>query len=297
MNTKVPAPYLGKEKYIFVSYAHKDSDRVFPVLSRLSELGYRIWFDLGIDPGTEWDENIAHHIDACEYYLAFVSKSFIDSENCKDELVYARDLSKNRLIVYLEEVDLPSGIAMRVNRIQSVFRYKYSDEKDFIDSICTSKGIALCRADIKLADTMTDSRIRKPRISFWLSFAFFILAVTFVCALAVALIGESSAFASFFAMEERPFRVMLSALSIASSAFAVVFAVIARYGLEKKSAKVLVNIFIYLPLGLGLLPIALVGGLAALIIGALFVVPFAIWLFLDDGKSAGKIKESFKKKK
>ena len=49
-------PYEGTDPYIFISYAHRDKDRVLPVLRSLSERGYRIWFDEGIDPGTEWAE-------------------------------------------------------------------------------------------------------------------------------------------------------------------------------------------------------------------------------------------------
>ena len=46
-------PYEGKEPYIFISYAHKDSDRVFPILEELDRRGYRVWYDDGIAPGSE----------------------------------------------------------------------------------------------------------------------------------------------------------------------------------------------------------------------------------------------------
>ena len=41
------------------------------------------------------------------------------SDNCKDELNFARDLQKERLLVYLENVKLPLGMAMRLNRLQA----------------------------------------------------------------------------------------------------------------------------------------------------------------------------------
>lgn len=48
--------YNGNEPYIFISYAHKDNNTVYPVIARIQKDGYRAWFDEGIDPGTEWDE-------------------------------------------------------------------------------------------------------------------------------------------------------------------------------------------------------------------------------------------------
>lgn len=124
-------PYTGDESYIFVSYSHKDSDRVHPIINRLLSKGFRVWYDEGIDPGTEWDENIADHLKRCVGILAFLSENYLNSENCRDELNYARDLGKGRLLVYLEPVELPAGMAMRLNRIQAIHMYKYKDPADF----------------------------------------------------------------------------------------------------------------------------------------------------------------------
>ena len=52
---RIPYPaYKGNEPYIFVSYAHKDSDAVFREIRRLNDLGYHVWYDEGIAPGNEW---------------------------------------------------------------------------------------------------------------------------------------------------------------------------------------------------------------------------------------------------
>jgi len=109
-------PYRGDAPYIFISYAHRDSENVLPIITTMQNSGFRIWFDEGIDPGTEWDNVIAAQIEKCNYFLAFVSQNYLASENCKDELNFARDLGKHRLLVYLEDVALPSGMAMRIWR-------------------------------------------------------------------------------------------------------------------------------------------------------------------------------------
>ena len=141
--------YTGDKPYIFISYAHKDQEMVYPIIAKMQEDGYRVWFDEGIYPGEEWDISIAQSIDKCSYFLSLMSQNYIHSENCLDELVYARDLGKKRVLIYLEEVILPSGIAMRTNRIQSIFKYRYSAEQDFYMKLYRSDGLQDCLSETK----------------------------------------------------------------------------------------------------------------------------------------------------
>lgn len=48
-----PVAYEGSEPYIFVSYSHKDSATVLPVISELQAEGFRVWYDASIEAGTE----------------------------------------------------------------------------------------------------------------------------------------------------------------------------------------------------------------------------------------------------
>ena len=41
--------YSGDEPYVFISYAHKDSEFVFDEISILNDAGYNIWYDEGIE--------------------------------------------------------------------------------------------------------------------------------------------------------------------------------------------------------------------------------------------------------
>lgn len=97
-------------------------------------MGYNVWFDEGIDPGSEWDDTIATRIQNAACFLAFISKNFLESDNCKDELNYARDLGCERIIIYLENVNLPSGLQMRIGRTQAIHKYRYSDT-DFFEKV------------------------------------------------------------------------------------------------------------------------------------------------------------------
>ena len=91
--------YEGKEPYIFVSYAHRDSGTVLPVASSLYEDKYRVWYDEGIAPGSEWPHNIAVHLEHADTVVAFVSENSAASINCENEIVRAKELEKN-IIVY-----------------------------------------------------------------------------------------------------------------------------------------------------------------------------------------------------
>ena len=118
------APYKGDKPYIFISYSHKDRDEAVKVIRLLQQNRYRVWYDEGIDPGTEWDDNIAGHINQCEYFLALISPNSVTSSNCKDEIKYAMDLDKPRALVYLTDTQLPAAMQMRLGRLQAVYKYK-----------------------------------------------------------------------------------------------------------------------------------------------------------------------------
>ena len=47
-------PYEGDKPYIFISYAHADDDAVLPIVSDMHRRGYNIWYDEGIEVGSEW---------------------------------------------------------------------------------------------------------------------------------------------------------------------------------------------------------------------------------------------------
>ena len=148
-----PIPYKGPEPYIFISYAHKDSDRVWPIIDRMLKDGYRVWYDEGIDPGTEWDEFIASHIENCSYFIAFLSANYMASDNCKDELNFVRDLNKHRLLIHLEDhVQLPAGMRMRLGRLQAIHWYTYTNRDEAFSKLYSSEHL-----DTQLGDAPADA--------------------------------------------------------------------------------------------------------------------------------------------
>ena len=54
-----PSAYKGDEPYVFISYAHDDSNLIYPIIGELQKKGLRVWYDEGIEVGTHWDEIIS----------------------------------------------------------------------------------------------------------------------------------------------------------------------------------------------------------------------------------------------
>ena len=116
--------YTGDAPYIFVSYAHADGEVVFREILKLHEAGYRVWFDEGIDPGTDWPQHIAQAVVKCSLFLIFTSPRSFASENCRNEVNLALNRKKKFLSIYLEETELPLGLELRMGDLQAVLKYK-----------------------------------------------------------------------------------------------------------------------------------------------------------------------------
>lgn len=138
--------YEGKEKYIFISYAHADSNRVLPIIEALAADGYRVWYDSGIEAGTEWPEYIEERLIDSSVVLAFMSPAAVDSQNCRNEINFALELKKEVLVVYLEETALRKGMRLQLNSSQSLFRNKHQTEASFRKELLNARILAGCRA-------------------------------------------------------------------------------------------------------------------------------------------------------
>ena len=138
--------YEGNEAYIFISYAHKDAAKVMPIIEGLADKGFRIWYDAGIEAGSEWPEYIAEHLEGCSAFIAFISEAAIASKNCRREINFAIDLDKEPLAIYLEEVKLTAGMRMQLGTLQAMFYYRHPNLTSFVDSLAEAKNIQGCSA-------------------------------------------------------------------------------------------------------------------------------------------------------
>ena len=68
--------YSGTDPYVFVCYAHKDSDSVYSDLAELNQAGINLWFDEGITAGTSWRAEIASAIKGASKFI-FLSRKHL----------------------------------------------------------------------------------------------------------------------------------------------------------------------------------------------------------------------------
>jgi len=141
--------YQGNGPYIFVSYAHKDSDRVLPIISKMQDKGYNVWFDAGIEAGTEWPEYIAEHLYGCTVFLAFLSQSALASQNCRQEINFAVELKKEALLIHLDESEIPVGLRMRLGFTPQIHMSRHGSHLSFLEELFRNNLLLSCCEESK----------------------------------------------------------------------------------------------------------------------------------------------------
>lgn len=130
---RLPFPaYNGDETYMFVSYAHIDSKRVFKEIKRFHDEGYHIWYDEGISPGNEWKEDIVKHLVDSSLFIVFITFNSVKSDNVKKEINYAIHKKIPILPIYLDdfdEIEMDSVLEFELTNIQGILKTNLSEEE------------------------------------------------------------------------------------------------------------------------------------------------------------------------
>lgn len=129
---RIPA-FEGRDPYIFVSYAHKNSDMVMPIIESLFNDKYRVWYDEGIAPGSEWPKNIEDHLKAASVVLVFVSKESLASLNCENEIANSKS-DKRKVFEY----SLDGSTHHKLKDCQTVNNYE--ELKRYLDNDLIGDG-------------------------------------------------------------------------------------------------------------------------------------------------------------
>jgi hypothetical protein len=119
--------YKGTAPYIFISYAHKDSDTVFPIIAEFHKAGFPIWYDQGIELGN-WPKEIGEAILKSSLFIVFISKSAAESPNVYREINYALSKNKRYTHIWLEDAPLDSGLEIQISAVQGIMRFKMAPE-------------------------------------------------------------------------------------------------------------------------------------------------------------------------
>ena len=138
--------------YVFVSYASRDRDLVFPVVERLERAGVGIWIDReGIPGGANYGQEIAEALKGCAAVLLMCSPRAFASRNVKQEIALAWRFERPYLPLLLEEVAVPDDVAYWLEGAQWVEVLDHSDNR-WLPRVTTALaplGIVTDEHDIK----------------------------------------------------------------------------------------------------------------------------------------------------
>ena len=111
VQTKFEA-YAGHEPYLFVSYSHRDSKVVYPILDALYDKKYRMWYDESCENGNDFRDELRRRIERATAVLLFVSASSMASPFCGMEIIVARENGKRLYPIYLDDSVVPPAFEL-----------------------------------------------------------------------------------------------------------------------------------------------------------------------------------------
>lgn len=127
--------YKGDEPFIFVSYRHNAWPSVYPVIKKLIDSDYRVWYDDGIDAGSEWPESIQEHLEKCNVFMPFITNDFCNSKNCRREVVFADESNKFIVPIFMEDAKLTQGMGITLASCQAIYKYQIVNEELFYERL------------------------------------------------------------------------------------------------------------------------------------------------------------------
>lgn len=117
------------------------------MLSRLELDGCRFWYDQGIFTGEEWHDEVMLHLRKAFCIIAFISKKFIMSKNCIEEIITARNIGKTIIPIYIDCLKVPEYIDnfKFLTELNSVFALDLYNDMRIYEKIYSTPAIETCR--------------------------------------------------------------------------------------------------------------------------------------------------------
>lgn len=114
---------LSGRPYAFVSYAHADAARVYPLIRQLHHDGFEFWYDQGIEPTESWAETIPGRIDDSHLFIVFASTVAYSRRGVQMEVDWAVKHSAKILVVQLDK-EIPVGLDFLTGAEQKLLAFK-----------------------------------------------------------------------------------------------------------------------------------------------------------------------------
>jgi hypothetical protein len=101
----------------------------------MQKSGFRVWYDSGIEVGTEWPQYIAEHLAEASCVMMFMSPNMAESHNCRNEINLASELKKEMLVVHLKDFEPPLGLKLLLNLSQAIYKPRFKKDADFLEEL------------------------------------------------------------------------------------------------------------------------------------------------------------------
>lgn len=141
---------LSDNEYLFISYAHANSNKIYPFLNKLYDLGINFWYDEKLKVGKSWTEIALKALNdsKCKGILFFVSKEFINSDACEIEVreAYKKILENDFLYIPIcvDDENISKQLILAKNEINKK-RIAFYQKSVFFDQVLyirlTDEGI------------------------------------------------------------------------------------------------------------------------------------------------------------
>lgn len=127
----------GEKPYAFVSYAHENSELVFPIIKKLYDIGFEMWYDQGIHLGAQdFKRVIVDFLHPCNFMLLFISPDTFNSEYMKKEIEFAMGEKIAILPIYLAPTEIPPVFRFdKFHTIQGIMKYEMDEDAFFSELI------------------------------------------------------------------------------------------------------------------------------------------------------------------
>ena len=141
----IPPGPQPERPFVFASYSHVDTKKVEAIIEKLKAASYRVYYDDDIPLGADWKRDLDNRVMKSRVFLAFISESYLSSENCMHELNLRLNSNPRGYspLVFLEKVELPPNIAEITQNYQHINQYLL-DDKSFYSKLQRAKGMKKC---------------------------------------------------------------------------------------------------------------------------------------------------------
>lgn len=139
--------YDGPEPYIFISYSHRDTDKVYEILKLIDKEKFRFWYDDTMEIGEDFREELRMRIEKSTAVLLFLSNAALQSKYCGMEIITAFKYDKRIYPVYLDEdVEIPAALKMILENLQHVKGASTQSSDKYVKKLIDSLPIETMRS-------------------------------------------------------------------------------------------------------------------------------------------------------